>query len=1280
MLQKDNLKQDIFLIGKPGKYKRNIVMTYLQLTNQECEYVSLSRDTTESDLKQRREIVSGTSIYIDQAAVKAATNSRVLIIDGIEKAERNILPILNNLLENREMHLEDGRFLVSASRYDNLLKENSKEELDKMGLVRVSENFRVMALGLPVPKYRGSALDPPLRSRFQSRDISNLSYYEILENLQVECSSAPQEKLKGILSFGFGISSSDSTVSFPDFPLDNFVEVGKLLVNNPHLSEYELINRLYPINTVLSDTQKSSVRTLLESLKIEIPQKSVKRKISSIQHHENHATVTIQHPGWLSSPEVKIDIPTSKNKSFNTNEKFVKVESQSNLLVDLIQTYAIGDLCLIGSRGSGKSEIVMQLCRLLNQPFEQVTLYKDMSARELIQMRNTKPNGDTEWLDSSLVKAAKNGTVIILDGLHRLHSSTMSILHRLIHDRELQLYDGSRLLRSDKYDDLIAFGLSEEELSDKGIFKIHPAFRVIALAEPPKHDASNWFTPEVLSIFMFHEVQNLTKSEEIEIITKLYGSIHPAMVKILELSQSLRRKSIKDPIYKNFAESLSTRQILRIAHRLSKYSNENEASIYEIVQSVFLSKFLPSLPREVLESTLNEHGIISSKSSDDKSIQIHRDDQVLRIGKTEAKIHPRDLLHGLKVPDTLFYDTPHYVKLLERILQDFQLGYHLCLIGNQGVGKNKLIDRLLYLLNYPREYIQLHRDTTVQTLTVQFKVEDGKVVVEDSPLVKAVKYGYVLVIDEIDKAPINVTCILKSLVETGEMWLSDGRKIVSSTAVIDELDENIIRTHPGFRIVVLANRPGFPFLGNDFFASMGHLFACSAIDNPEADSEIKLLKQYGPNVDEKLIKKLVAAFGELRSMADTSQISYPYSTREVVNIVKHLNKYPDENLSELIGNVFDFDRHAPETLDQVTGVLIKHGLEVSDYAEDQLTEIRKQKQLQMSVEHFSGKDVSGPKHGKVDPKNEPHVGGNTWAGGTGGRDTAGLGGKGGPYRLDAGHKVHQLSDAEKDDIPEEVKKAARAMNRKAFEEKLKEIQMSKFDFNLYQQFSSPVKPHVNTLRNILNTLEAKAKERHWQKHTTAGEIDDTKLIEGITGEKNIYKMRKDLDPEPGQVQEKPKLLTVVVDVSGSMYRFNGYDGRLDRELEAVTMIMEAFEGFENKIQYSIVGHSGESPKLPFVDYKNPPKDDKRRMDVLKLMHAHAQYCWQGDNTLNACKIAVDEIAKEESDESIVIVLSDANLGRYAIPPKKLTEMLTKQEPKVHGYIIFIGSLGEEAAM
>lgn len=70
------------------------------------------------------------------------------------------------------------------------------------------------------------------------------------------------------------------------------------------------------------------------------------------------------------------------------------------------------------------------------------------------------------------------------------------------------------------------------------------------------------------------------------------------------------------------------------------------------------------------------------------------------------------------------------------IKKDFLIGYHLLLVGNQGVGKNKIADRLLQLMNRPREYIQLHRDTTVQTLTLQPTVRDGIVVYEDSPLVK----------------------------------------------------------------------------------------------------------------------------------------------------------------------------------------------------------------------------------------------------------------------------------------------------------------------------------------------------------------------------------------------------------------------------------------------------------------------------------------------------------------------------------------------------------------
>ncbi len=52
----------------------------------------------------------------------------------------------------------------------------------------------------------------------------------------------------------------------------------------------------------------------------------------------------------------------------------------------------------------------------------------------------------------------------------------------------------------------------------------------------------------------------------------------------------------------------------------------------------------------------------------------------------------------------------------------------------------------------------------------------------------------------------------------------------------------------------------------------------------------------------------------------------------------------------------------------------------------------------------------------------------------------------------------------------------------------------------------------------------------------------------------------------GSPQQKPKYVKLLCDVSGSMYRFNGYDGRLEREMEAMIMVMEGLEGYEHKIK------------------------------------------------------------------------------------------------------------------
>jgi len=161
-------------------------------------------------------------------------------------------------------------------------------------------------------------------------------------------------------------------------------------------------------------------------------------------------------------------------------------------------------------------------------------------------------------------------------------------------------------------------------------------------------------------------------------------------------------------------------------------------------------------------------------------------------------------------------------RYLRDLAVDLDLGKHVLLMGSQGTGKNRTIDRLLELLERPREYIQLHRDSTVQGLQFTTLIEGGTLKYIDSPLIRAVTLGRVLMVDEVDKASPPVVAIFASLASRGEMTLADGRKIRPAH---QRGGPNDIAVHPNFRLVLLANRPGHPFLGNPFLSVVGDAFS-----------------------------------------------------------------------------------------------------------------------------------------------------------------------------------------------------------------------------------------------------------------------------------------------------------------------------------------------------------------------------------------------------------------------------------------------------------------------
>mmetsp|Transcript_1429 Transcript_1429/g.1959 ORF Transcript_1429/g.1959 Transcript_1429/m.1959 type:complete len:243 (-) Transcript_1429:1635-2363(-) len=207
-------------------------------------------------------------------------------------------------------------------------------------------------------------------------------------------------------------------------------------------------------------------------------------------------------------------------------------------------------------------------------------------------------------------------------------------------------------------------------------------------------------------------------------------------------------------------------------------------------------------------------------------------------------------------------------------------------------------------------------------------------------------------------------------------------------------------------------------------------------------------------------------------------------------------------------------------------------------------------------------------------------------------------------------------------------------------------------------------------------MQAKVHERTWLRNKDAGDLDERRLIDGITGEKNIYKRRGERPPDPFSFQSLPKRLTFLFDVSSSMSHY-AMDGRLSRVCESATMVMESLKNYDHKFRYMIRGHSGSTDDLVFVQEPKYPVNDIERLNVLRAMYAHAESCSSGDSTLDACKRAIKEIEQLESDERFLVLFSDANLEQYSIEPSDLRALLDMSET-VNVFIIFIATMGEQA--
>ena len=166
-------------------------------------------------------------------------------------------------------------------------------------------------------------------------------------------------------------------------------------------------------------------------------------------------------------------------------------------------------------------------------------------------------------------------------------------------------------------------------------------------------------------------------------------------------------------------------------------------------------------------------------------------------------------------------------------------------------------------------------------------------------------------------------------------------------------------------------------------------------------------------------------------------------------------------------------------------------------------------------------------------------------------------------------------------------------------------------------------------------------------------------------------MRGEPEQEHGHEQQLPKRISFALDASASMARMNAWDGRLDRLCETVAVLMETLGPLEHKWEYQLRVHSGSTDDKELATFGKPPLTSAAKLDVIRTLQSHARGAQSGDHSLECLQRCIKDVALEESDDALVVLFSDANLGRYGISPSQIGDALAT-EPDVSSFCVFIG--------
>ncbi|XP_076030788.1 midasin isoform X2 [Oratosquilla oratoria] len=489
---------------------------------------------------------------------------------------------------------------------------------------------------------------------------------------------------------------------------------------------------------------------------------------------------------------------------------------------------------LLNGTGEDKAEVLTELV----QKWKKLKIAMEGLAE---QVKTAQSALAFTFMEGTLVKAIQEGEWVLLDEINLASAETLECLSGL-----LESSHGSLTLL---------------ERGDDRPIQRHPNFRLFACMNPATDVGKKELPAGLRNRFTEYYMEELDDHTDLMIL------IHDYLVKQAPLARHI--KGIKD-FYIKVKKEASALLIdgtgnkphfsLRTLCRALRVTARNECgsfprSLYES----FCLAFLTQVDRK-------SHLVVKSLI---KKYLLEKEERKLVTGpipkhKEENTVH----VAGYWIPKgELELETPEKYIVTETVKQNLadlvrivSLGrFPVLLQGETSVGKTSLIMYLAQLSGNACVRINNHEHTDLQEYIGSYGPdESGKLVFKEGVLVKAMRRGHWIVLDELNLAPTDVLEALNRL-------LDDNRELL-----IPETQE-MVKAHPRFMLFATQNPPGLYGGRKILSRAFRNRFVELHFDEiPPPELEVILHKR--SEVPLSYSKKMVAVLHELQNMRRESNL------------------------------------------------------------------------------------------------------------------------------------------------------------------------------------------------------------------------------------------------------------------------------------------------------------------------------------------------------------------------------------------------------------------------